>query len=353
MSSKVHLKDNSVLCLIAPTASGKTALAYDLYDTERFELISVDSALIYRDMNIGTAKPTLSELQRYPHYLVDIINPDETYSVASFVKSVESLIEQIHDRGKIPLLVGGTMMYFVALFEGLSSVPDSDPKIRQEVEVWRQNQGIEVLYSYLMQIDPIIAKRLSPNDTQRITRAIEVYRQTDRPLSDWQKQPKKALIQNVSQDWQALAVTPDRAWLHQRIEQRLSMMWQQGLLFEVIGLWKKYSLDENMPSMRSVGYRQAVAYLKQINHPLFVGLSLGCDFDYMDMDDRDSFFKKNQDKAMDLACQDMKNKALYATRQLAKRQYTWLRRLIGLDSETLPLSIWAFDDLDRVKRLIL
>ncbi|WP_296239228.1 tRNA (adenosine(37)-N6)-dimethylallyltransferase MiaA [Psychrobacter sp. UBA5136] len=345
-----HLANNSVVCLMAPTASGKTALAYELYDTGRYELISVDSALIYRDMNIGTAKPTTAELVRYPHHLVDIIDPMQSYSVAEFVSDVARLIDRCHENGKIPLLVGGTMMYYMALIDGLSPVPDSDDDVRARVEQWRQDEGIEALYDYLGKVDPISHERLNATDTQRITRAVEVYLQTNIPISDWQQKPKKALARNPNQQWHALAVMPERSWLHKRIEQRLDIMWNDGLVTEVIGLLEQHPLTPNLPSMRCVGYRQVLEYLVHINHPIFEQPHL----------DKAQFYEafakveaanvsrikqdittqargqsstlSGQTKA--LACQQMQNKALYATRQLAKRQYTWLRKLTQLADES-------------------
>ena len=319
---KTPLPKNSVVCLMAPTASGKTSLAYELYDTGRFEIISVDSALIYKDMNIGTAKPTSEELSQYPHYLVDIIDPTDTYSVASFVNDVERLIEEIHGRNKIPLLVGGTMMYYMALFDGLSAVPDTDTQVREEVDQWRKQQGIEALHQYLQQVDPIIAERLPLGDTQRITRAVEVYKQTGKPLSEWQKLTKQALSNNPEQYWLGLAVMPDRAWLHERIELRLQLMWQQGFFEEVINLLQQYQLSADMPSMRCVGYRQVIDYLLLADHPaakLLVNNGEAVENKGLTVDSLDDA----------TACQDMKNKALYATRQLAKRQYTWLRNLVA------------------------
>ena len=354
------LADNSVVCLMAPTASGKTALAYELYDTGRYELISVDSALIYRDMNIGTAKPTAAELQRYPHHLVNIIDPTQSYNVADFISDVARLIERCHENGKIPLLVGGTMMYYMALLDGLSPVPDSHDSVREQVEQWRVAEGISALYDYLGKIDPISHQRLNATDTQRITRAVEVYLQTEMPLSDWQRQPKQALAHNTKQQWHALAVMPDRAWLHTRIAQRLDMMWDEGLIFEVLALLERYPLTPNLPSMRCVGYRQVLEYLVQTNHPIFEQPHL----DKAQFFDAFSPINENSDSQISLnnspkptllssyskseiealACHQMQNKALYATRQLAKRQYTWLRKLtqlpmyqenVSLSSETL------------------
>lgn len=338
-----NLADNSVVCLMAPTASGKTALAYELYDTGRYELISVDSALIYRDMNIGTAKPTAIELARYPHHLVDIIDPMQSYSVAEFVNDVARLIDSCHENGKIPLLVGGTMMYYMALLDGLSPVPDSDDSVRARVEQWRQDKGISALYDYLGEIDPISHERLNATDTQRITRAVEVYLQTDIPISDWQRKPKQALANNPNQQWHALIVMPDRPWLHTRIEQRLDIMWNDGLVTEVIGLLERYPLTPNLPSMRCVGYRQVLEYLVHIDHPVF-------EQPHLDKAQFYSAFEVFQSSAQSslsdgateaLACQQMQNKALYATRQLAKRQYTWLRKVMQLPSTSMDGAIAA------------
>ncbi|MGO3641379.1 MAG: tRNA (adenosine(37)-N6)-dimethylallyltransferase MiaA, partial [Psychrobacter sp.] len=328
-----QLTDNSVVCLMAPTASGKTALAYELYDTGRYELISVDSALIYRDMNIGTAKPSADELARYPHHLVDIIDPIQSYSVAEFVSDIARLIDKCHQKGKIPLLVGGTMMYYMALLDGLSPVPDSDASARARVEQWRQDEGIEALYDYLGQIDPISHERLNATDTQRITRAVEVYLQTNTPLSDWQRQPKQALAHNPNQQWHALAVIPDRPWLHKRIAQRLDIMWDEGLLAEVIGLLEQYTLTPNLAAMRCVGYRQVLEYLVHIKHPVFELPHLDKAqfydaFELVQASGRESETQNNNmqsqvqstmsdDEFEALACQQMQNKALYATRQLA------------------------------------
>lgn len=332
-----HGSESRVVCLMAPTASGKTALAYELYDTGRYELISVDSALIYRDMNIGTAKPTTTELARYPHHLVDVINPTQSYSVAEFVSAVARLIDSCHKRAKIPLLVGGTMMYYLALLDGLSPVPDSDDKIRQQVEQWRQAQGIEALYEYLAKIDAATHARLKPTDTQRITRAVEVYLQTNRAISKWQQYPKQALAHHPKQQWQVLAVMPDRSWLHQRIAQRLDIMWHAGLIDEVIGLLNSYQLTPNMPAMRCVGYRQVLEYLVRIDHPVLKQAHLDQAQFYhtfeqtiASIDSKRSTISNHSIEA--LAYQEMQNKALYATRQLAKRQYTWLRKIAQLSS---------------------
>lgn len=344
-----NLPKNTVLSLIAPTASGKTDLACRLYDTDRFELVSVDSALIYRDMNVGTAKPTDDELAHYPHHLVNIIDPTETYNVATFVSDVARLIMDIHGRGKIPLLVGGTMMYYMALFDGLSAVPDTDPVIRAKVMSWLTERGIDDLYDYLKTHDPKICQRLKLSDTQRITRAVEVHLQTGTPMSIWQATPKNAICQNPSQHWLALSVEPDRAWLHERIAKRLDIMWEQGLVDEVIRLLQKYpTLTPDMPSMRCVGYRQVLEFLAIINHDIMTMSPIWTDFAKKTCQtwQKNAQNSKNPQKILencvDMACQDMKNKALYATRQLAKRQATWQRSLARLG---LPAITDANQDL--------
>lgn len=252
-----------VICLIAPTASGKTALAYELYETGKYRLISVDSALIYRDMNIGTAKPTREELANYPHALVDIISPEQSYSVAQFVSDVDYHINLAHQQNKTPVLVGGTMMYYMALIQGINDIPATLPEIRQQVTQLIAEQGIEQLHAYLTQVDPILGKQLKTTDTQRIGRAVEIYLQTGKPLSAWQNQPARALADNPHQRWQILAVMPDRDWLHKRIALRLDIMWQQGFLQEVIALRQQYHLRADLPSMRCVGYRQAWDFLEK------------------------------------------------------------------------------------------
>lgn len=340
-----HLSDNSVVCLMAPTASGKTALAYELYDTGQYELISVDSALIYRDMDIGTAKPTASELEHYPHHLVDIIDPTQTYSVAQFVVDIQRLIKICHQKGKIPLLVGGTMMYYMALIDGLSPVPDSDADIRSQVDEWRQVDGIEALYEYLAQVDPETHKRLKPADTQRITRAIEVYKQTQIPISDWQRQPKHAIADNPEQQWHIMTIMPNRSWLHQRIAQRLEMMWQEGLVEEVIGLLSHYALTPNMPAMRCVGYRQVLEYLVRTQHPILNQSHLMKD-QFLNAFDHDPDYAASLENQR-LACDDMQNKALYATRQLAKRQFTWLRKINKLPHAK------SFDSMSQAKEYLI
>ncbi|WP_066801927.1 tRNA (adenosine(37)-N6)-dimethylallyltransferase MiaA [Moraxella oblonga] len=332
-----NLPDNTVLSLIAPTASGKTDLAFKLYETGRFEIISVDSALIYQDMNIGTAKPTTDELANYPHYLVDIIKPTQTYNVASFINDVKNLIDNSHQNGKIPLLVGGTMMYYMALFDGISSVPDTNPAIRKQVMNWLDEKGIDDLYHYLQIHDPIICQKLKLSDTQRITRAVEVHLQTKIAMSVWQQTPKTAPCQNPNQNWIGLSVEPDRMWLHERIAKRLDIMWERGFVDEVIQLLQKYpELSPDMPSMRCVGYRQVLEFLAITEHPIMQispswrHFSKDLQKNHTIFTTKNNNFVTDSQKLHNLACQDMKNKALYATRQLAKRQATWQRSLARL-----------------------
>lgn len=362
------LPKNAVVCLMSPTASGKTDLACRLYETGRFELISVDSALIYKRMNIGTAKPSAEELQKFPHHLVDVIEPTQSYSVADFVTDVDILVEKIHHQNKIPLLVGGTMMYYAALFDGISSVPQTQDNIRKQVKAWRDCEGNEALYAYLQQHDAKICQKLKPSDTQRITRAVEVHMQTGRAMSDWQATPKNALSHNPKWQWYAAAVTPDRSWLHEQIAKRLDLMWRQNFLQEVIDLINFYpDLTADMPSMRCVGYRQVLEYLVNIehacitNHP-FLNLLIQseqekCSVILNKNQQNDRVVKKYSKTTIntrDLACQDMKNKALYATRQLAKRQYTWLRQLTSASRPIINnVTMVSFGSIQQVKEQLL
>ncbi|MDO4441581.1 MAG: tRNA (adenosine(37)-N6)-dimethylallyltransferase MiaA [Moraxella sp.] len=351
-----NLPDNTVLSLIAPTASGKTDLACQLYETGRFELISVDSALIYQDMNIGTAKPSDDELTRFPHHLVNIIKPTETYNVASFVADVDTLITQSHQQGKIPLLVGGTMMYYMALLDGLSAVPDTNPDTRTQVMTWLYEKGIDELYAYLQQHDPQICQRLKVSDTQRITRAVEVHLQTGVPMSKWQNTPKSALCHNPNQHWLTFSVEPDRAWLHDRIARRLDIMWEMGFVDEVVALLKKYpDLTAEMPSMRCVGYRQVIEFLAVVGHEVMQMNDYWGQFSSLMQAQWHNLPKKLQKQPpnpIQMACQDMKNKALYATRQLAKRQSTWQRSLARLDGASASVIV-PFPSIQEVQKQLL
>ena len=284
-----------VINLMGPTASGKTALACELYEQGGFELISVDSALVYLDMDIGTAKPSKDEQALYPHHLIDIITPLETYSAAQFVEDACVLIDDIHLRGKTPILVGGTMLYFKALLEGLSSnLPSADAAVRAEIEEKAHQQGWEAVYAELCAVDGLAAEKFKATDKQRIIRALEVFKLTGQPITKLQAEQPKNIPYRYN--FHNHALLPDRVELHERIEKRLKIMWDIGFLNEVETLIVKYDLSENLPSMRSVGYRQALEFIQK----------------------SDQSHKKQQ---------EMEDKSLFATRQLAKRQYTWLRSL--------------------------
>ena len=284
-----------VINLMGPTASGKTALACELYEQGGFELISVDSALVYLDMDIGTAKPSKDEQALYPHHLIDIITPLETYSAAQFVEDACVLIDDIHLRGKTPILVGGTMLYFKALLEGLSSnLPSADAAVRAEIEEKAHQQGWEAVYAELCAVDGLAAEKFKVTDKQRIIRALEVFKLTGQPITKLQAEQPKNIPYRYN--FHNHALLPDRVELHERIKKRLKIMWDIGFLNEVESLIVKYDLSENLPSMRSVGYRQALEFIQK----------------------SDQSHKKQQ---------EMEDKSLFATRQLAKRQYTWLRSL--------------------------
>ncbi len=273
--------------LMGPTACGKTALATALSRCLPVELISVDSALIYRGMDIGTAKPTAEELARFPHRLIDIRDPAEYYSVASFCEDALHEMNQVTRAGRIPLLVGGTMLYFKALLSGLSPLPSSDAAVRKSIEQQAAEQGWESLHQHLAAIDPVSAMRIHPNDPQRISRALEVFLISGKTLTELHKTSSKTLPYKIHQ----FAVMPaSRELLHQDIAARFHQMLEQGFETEVQGLFDRGDLHVNLPSIRSVGYRQMWSYLSGEIH-------------YNEMIDR----------------------SICATRQLAKRQITWLR----------------------------
>jgi tRNA dimethylallyltransferase len=277
----------TLFCLMGPTAAGKTALASELIKVFPFELISVDSAMVYREMNIGTAKPSPQELLAAPHHLIDIIDPPCTYSAAQFCEAVVNLTEAIYQRHKIPLLVGGTMMYFQALQQGLSPLPRADNSVRASLVEDAEHYGWHYLYQQLAKIDPPSAAKIHPNDKQRIQRALEVYHLTGKPLSSfWQAQKTELIFRFIN----LILLPKKRAWLHARIASRFMEMLAQGLVCEVAELLQKWHLSPACPAMRSVGYRQVVDYLAG-------------DYDY----------------------ETLCHKGIVATRQLAKRQLTWLR----------------------------
>lgn len=282
------MQDPAIICLMGATATGKTELAVEIAKRFPVELISVDSALIYRDMNIGTAKPDLQTLEVAPHFLIDIIDPAEKYSAWDFVNDSRLLIEQISQRGHIPLLVGGTMMYYHALEQGLNSLPEANAEIRARLDAEAKVTGWEVMHVKLAEVDIETANRVKPGDSQRIQRALEVFEISGQPLSVLQSK-KSAGYQGSM--LKILLQAGDRALLHQRIEKRFHVMLEQNFIEEVEQLKGRGDLDLSMPSMRCVGYRQAWQYLDN-----------------------------------ELSRDEMINTAIAATRQLAKRQITWLRK---------------------------
>ncbi|MDA3978647.1 tRNA (adenosine(37)-N6)-dimethylallyltransferase MiaA [Gallibacterium sp. AGMB14963] len=292
------IKKPLAIFLMGPTASGKTGLAIQLSKQLPCEIISVDSALIYRGMDIGTAKPTPQELAETPHRLIDIKDPVESYSAADFRLDALQAMQEISDNGKIPLLVGGTMLYYKALLEGLSPLPQANPEIRSQIEEKAQQFGWQTLHQELAKVDPQSASRIHPNDPQRINRALEVYYLTGKSLTELTEQKGEPLSYQLLQ----FAIAPqDRSILHQRIELRFQQMLEQGFIQEVEKLYQRKDLHLDLPSIRCVGYRQAWEFLQG-------------KYDY----------------------DEMVYRSICATRQLAKRQITWLRGwkspIIWLDS---------------------
>ena len=272
---------------MGPTASGKTALAMALSDALPCDIISVDSALVYRNMDIGTAKPTADELSKYPHSLINLRDATQSYSAADFCQDALAEIAKIRANNRIPLLVGGTMMYFKSLIEGISPLPAANSDVRQQIEKEASEQGWEAMHKQLAQIDPVSAQRIHPNDPQRLIRAIEVFRLTGNTLTQLTQTKGDKLEGNILQ----FAITPkERSTLHTRIELRYQQMITQGFEQEVIELKKRNDLHENLPAIRCVGYRQMWQYLNG-------------EYDHNEMVFR----------------------GICATRQLAKRQLTWLR----------------------------
>ena len=292
--------------LMGPTASGKTGVAVELAQRLPVELISVDSALVYRDMDIGTAKPDAATLARAPHHLIDIIAPTEAYSAAAFRHDALRLMAEITARGKIPLLVGGTMLYFKTLREGLSELPQADKEVRAALDAEIAEHGIARLHAELAKVDAETAARLAPADTQRIQRAMEIYRLTGSPMSELLKQQTQ---HELPYDVTSIALVPsERSVLHQRIATRFQQMLRDGLIDELQMLRNKYPLHRDMTSMRCVGYRQAWEFFEgEINE------------------------------------EQLLEKGIAATRQLAKRQLTWLRSM----PENIELDCLAPDLLQQ------
>lgn len=284
--------DIPALAVLGPTASGKSAFGLWLASQGYpIEIISLDSALVFRDMDIGSAKPSLDERAQVAHHLIDVIDPVESFSAADFINHATRLIPEIRGRGRVPVILGGTMMYFKALVSGIDDLPPANPEIRAEIEHLAQSQGWPAVHQLLAEVDPQAAARLKPNDSQRLQRALEVFRITGIPLSNFhQRETKPPATLPI------LSVEPsDRSVLHARIAKRFLLMLEDGFLDEVDALKAKYpTLHPGMPSVRCVGYRQAWAHLAgEINH------------------------------------EEMIEQGVAATRQLAKRQFTWLRSTAG------------------------
>ena len=284
------------ICLAGPTAAGKTAAAMAIAARYDVEIISVDSALVYRGMDIGTAKPTAAEQALVPHHLIDIRDPLNAYSAAEFVQDAGRLIDEITARGRLPLLVGGTMLYFKALMDGLDDMPRADAAVRFAIAQEAAGKGWPALHAELALVDPITAQRLPPNDSQRISRALEVFRLTGSPLSHFHRQNATKSIAACAHNATATALISlepsNRVWLHERIAQRFDAMLAAGLIDEVKALHARGDLHADAPSMRCVGYRQAWQVLEG-----------------------------------SLPASELRDRGVFATRQLAKRQITWLRSM--------------------------
>ncbi|WP_353407107.1 tRNA (adenosine(37)-N6)-dimethylallyltransferase MiaA [Pseudoteredinibacter isoporae] len=283
----------NVIFLLGPTASGKTALALEIAKRLPVEIISVDSALVYRGMDIGSAKPNAEELAQVPHHLIDVRDPAEPYSAADFKSDAEALVDGILARGNTPLLVGGTMLYFKALLDGMADMPAADPSIRLGIEQLAEKDGWPAVHAELAKVDPDSAAAIHPNHSQRLSRALEVYRSSGRTMTELRRQQQAERREGFADRYCVLqmAIAPhDRALLHRRIEQRYHAMIDQGLLEEVKAMHCRPDLHVALPSVRAVGYRQIWQHLDG---------ELGLD--------------------------EAVEKAIVATRQLAKRQLTWLR----------------------------
>jgi tRNA dimethylallyltransferase len=296
------------LALAGPTAAGKTAAALAIALQHPVEIISVDSALVYRSMDIGTAKPNADELAAVPHHLINTRDPLQAYSAAEFVADGQHLMQGIRARGKLPLLVGGTMLYFKALFDGLDDMPKANPAVRATIAAEAAARGWPALHAELALVDPLTAARLQPQDSQRVSRALEVFRVSGQPLSFFQRRiavtspangsPPTEPTKTPEPSGLLISLEPnDRAWLHGRIAERFDAMLAAGFLDEVRALRARGDLHPDLPSMRCVGYRQAWTLLDNLDPP------------------------------HDLALEDFREKGVAATRQLAKRQLTWLRSM--------------------------
>ena len=279
--------------LLGPTASGKSAVALALASVLPIEIVSVDSAQVYRGMDIGTAKPDAAARERVPHHLVDILDPDSPYSAGRFRDDALRLVDEISARGRLPVLAGGTMLYFRALATGLAALPPAQPQIRREIDARAAREGWPALHAELARIDPATAARLAPTDSQRIQRALEVHRATGKPLSEWHREHSPP----ADIDALRIALEPsERAALHQRIAERFRAMLAAGLVEEVEALRRRYRLDAALPSVRAVGYRQVWETLEGA-----------------------------------ASAATLEERGIAATRQLAKRQLTWLRAMPAVE----------------------
>jgi tRNA dimethylallyltransferase len=279
----------AAILLMGPTASGKTALSVAMAQAMNAEIISVDSALVFRGMDIGTAKPTVSERGGIVHHLIDILDPNEAFSTGQFRNRALELMADISARGKLPILAGGTMLYFSALTQGLAQLPEADPEVRQRLDQQLQELGKQAMHERLAAIDPVAAARIHMNDPQRVQRALEVYEISGKPLTSFFQADEGEDLPYV---YTKIVIEPrQRHTLHDKIAERFKLMLAQGLIDEVEALRQRGDLDESMPSIRCVGYRQVWSYLQG-------------EYDFA----------------------DMQEKGIAATRQLAKRQLTWLRK---------------------------
>jgi tRNA dimethylallyltransferase len=301
----------TVIFLMGPTASGKTDLAIALRQHLPVELISVDSALVYRGMDIGSAKPTVEELAAAPHKLIDIRDPSEPYSAADFCADAEREIAAIHAQGKIPLLVGGTMLYFKALLDGLADMPEADPDVRAQIERDAEKFGWPFVHQQLAEVDPDIAAEIHPNHSQRLSRALEVYRVSGKTMSELRREQTQNTTEPFSERFNLIqiAIAPrDRSVLHERIALRFNKMVSAGLVDEVQALYNRGDLHADLPAIRAVGYRQVWDFIEG---------------------------RLSQD--------EMVERGIIATRQLAKRQFTWLRGWQNYPNTELN---WLYTDSD-------
>ena len=309
------IKNNKkpIAFILGPTASGKTDLAINICNSIPAEIISVDSVMVYKDCDIGSAKPSKDILLKHKHHLVDCIEPEEIYSVADFYESSLKLITEIHNNNKLPLFVGGSMMYFKSLIYGLDNLPERNDTYRNELEKIKNENGIDMLYKMLKESDPKYAKQVNNSDEKRIIRALEVVKASGNNFSSMVGYKNKDYLVSNFSIHQFGIFDEDRSLLHSRIEERLEMIIQNGLIDEVKGLLNKYKIPENHPIRKSVNYKQAISFLNK---------------EY----DSEEFFKR----------------ALYATRQLAKRQMTWLRSWDDLNVFNLKTSYKIEESIKRL-----